>query len=69
MAMNDVARVIHLEVSFGASVPADVVNSIKDALHEEAKKLTKGIRVEPVMSLVAVAEEKTNHIERHLADA
>jgi hypothetical protein len=66
--MNQVARVIHLEISFGPAVPADEVARIKDILHEKAKWLTEEISIEDksIMSLIAVAEEEESHLVRHL---
>jgi hypothetical protein len=66
--MDEVARVIHLEVSFSSAVPAAEISTIKDLLHEEAKKLTEKIAAKDksIMSLIAVADEKSNHLVRHL---
>lgn len=66
--MNEIARVIHLEISFGASVPADDVSRIKDVLHAEAQKLTEAIAPQDksIMSLIGIPEEQESYRVRHL---
>ena len=65
--MSKVARVIHLEISFGPAVPEAQVSLIKEALHAEAKKLTEGIEDKSIMSLIGVVDEDQKHLVRHLS--